>query len=141
MLRVTIFKFSELDAVITGSDEQLALIGDSIPVPIDVSGIDTLSATRNIDIPVERGLSISRKSVSVEITPILASSDSSSSTNRSQGSEKENNTNTSFSTTNSKTSSSSQQSESSQGSESSVSSESTSSSTQISPNQFIGKLS
>lgn len=125
------FKFSELDAVVTGSNEQLALIGDSIPVPIDVSGI-THRTTRNIDIPVERGLSISPKSVSVEITPILASSDSSSSTNRSQGSEKENNTNTSFSTTNSTTSSSSQQSESSQGSESSVSSESTSSSTQMS---------
>lgn len=125
------FKFSELDAVVTGSNEQLALIGDSIPVPIDVSGI-THRTTRNIDIPLERGLSISPKSVSVEITPILASSDSSSSTNRSQGAEKENNTNTSFSTTNSTTSSSSQQSESSQDSESSISSESTSSSTQMS---------
>ena len=58
------FKFSELDAVVTGSNEQLALIGDSIPVPIDVSGI-THRTTRNIDIPVERGLSISPKSVSV----------------------------------------------------------------------------
>lgn len=125
------FKFSELDAVVTGSNEQLALIGDSIPVPIDVSGI-THRTTRNIDIPLERGLSISPKSVSVEITPILASSDSSSSTNRSQGAEKENNTNKSFSTTNSTTSSSSQQSESSQDSESSISSESTSSSTQMS---------
>lgn len=125
------FKFSELNAVVSGSKEQLALIGDSISVPIDVSGI-THRTTRNIEIPVERGLSILPKSVSIEITPVLISSGSSSSINQSQGSEKENNTNTSFSTMNSMTASSSQHSETGQDSESSISSESASSSTQMS---------
>ncbi len=126
------FKFSELDAVITGSNDRLALIGDSIPVPIDVSGI-THRTTRNIEIPVEQGLSVSPKSVSVEITPILASSDSStSSTDQSQSTERRNNSNTSFSTTSSSASSSTQQSETRQDSESNASSETTSSSTQMS---------
>ncbi len=55
----------------------LASIGDSIAVPIDVSGINHRT-TRKIEIPVEEGLSIKPESVSVEITPVLQTSSSSS---------------------------------------------------------------
>lgn len=62
---------------VSGSSDLLASIGDSIAVPINVSGINHRT-TRKIEIPVEEGLSIKPESVSVEITPVLQTSSSSS---------------------------------------------------------------
>ena len=124
------FKFSELEAEVTGTTEQLAQIGDSIAVPIDISGI-THRTTRTIQIPIEQGMSISPKSVKVEITPVLESTTSDSSVDKNQSSTKRNDS--TMSTTKSTTSStslSSVQTESKQTSESTDSSESTMQSTQ-----------
>ena len=121
------FKFSELEAEVTGTTEQLAQIGDSIAVPIDISGI-THRTTRTIQIPVEQGMSVSPKSVKVEITPVLESTTSDSSVDKNQSSTKRNDSTTS--TTKSTTSSTSVQTESKQTSESTDSSESTMQSTQ-----------
>lgn len=124
------FKFSELEAEVTGTTEQLAQIGDSIAVPIDISGI-THRTTRTIQIPVEQGMSVSPKSVKVEITPVLESTTSDSSVDKNQSSTKRNDS--TMSTTKSTTSStslSSVQTESKQTSESTDSSESTMQSTQ-----------
>ena len=124
------FKFSELEAEVTGTTEQLAQIGDSIAVPIDISGI-THRTTRTIQIPIEQGMSVSPKSVKVEITPVLESTTSDSSVDKNQSSTKRNDSTTS--TTKSITSStslSSVQTESKQTSESTDSSESTMQSTQ-----------
>lgn len=71
------FSFSKLEAEVSGSSDLLASIGDSIAVPINVSGINHRT-TRKIEIPVEEGLSIKPESVSVEITPVLQTSSSSS---------------------------------------------------------------
>lgn len=71
------FSFSDLEAEVSGSSDLLASIGDSIAVPINVSGISHRT-TRKIEIPVEEGLSIKPKSVSVEITPVMQTSSSSS---------------------------------------------------------------
>ena len=124
------FKFSELEAEVTGTTDQLAQIGDSIAVPIDISGI-THRTTRTIQIPVEQGMSVSPKSVKVEIAPVLESTTSDSSVDKNQSSTKRNDSTTS--TTKSTTSSpslSSVQTESKQTSESTDSSESTMQSTQ-----------
>lgn len=124
------FKFSELEAEVTGTTEQLAQIGDSIAVPIDISGISHRT-TRTIQIPVEQGMSVSPKSVKVEITPVLESTTSDSSVDKNQSSTKRNDS--TMSTTKSTTSStslSSVQTESKQTSESTDSSESTMQSTQ-----------
>lgn len=124
------FKFSELEAEVTGTTEQLAQIGDSIAVPIDISGI-THRTTRTIQIPVEQGMSVSPKSVKVEITPVLESITSDSSVDKNQSSTKRNDSTTSTTkSTTSSTSLSSVQTESKQTSESTDSSESTMQSTQ-----------
>ncbi|EMF0035254.1 CdaR family protein [Enterococcus hirae] len=124
------FKFSELEAEVTGTTEQLAQIGDSIAVPIDISGI-THRTTRTIQIPVEQGMSVSPKSVKVEITPVLESTTSDSSVDKNQNSTKRNDSTTSTTkSTTSSTSLSSVQTESKQTSESTDSSESTMQSTQ-----------
>ncbi|AND72683.1 MULTISPECIES: YbbR-like domain-containing protein [Enterococcus] len=124
------FKFSELEAEVTGTTEQLAQIGDSIAVPIDISGI-THRTTRTIQIPVEQGMSVSPKSVKVEITPVLESTTSDSSVDKNQSSTKRNDSTTSTTkSTTSSTSLSSVQTESKQTSESTDSSESTMQSTQ-----------
>ncbi|MDU4269613.1 MAG: CdaR family protein [Enterococcus hirae] len=124
------FKFSELEAEVTGTTEQLAQIGDSIAVPIDISGI-THRTTRTIQIPIEQGMSISPKSVKVEITPVLESTTSDSSVDKNQSSTKRNDSTTSTTkSTTSSTSLSSVQTESKQTSESTDSSESTMQSTQ-----------
>ena len=78
----------------SGSSDLLASIGDSIAVPINVSGISHRT-TRKIEIPVEEGLSIKPKSVSVEITPVMQTSSSSSASTSSRTQE---DTNTSTST-------------------------------------------
>lgn len=119
------FKFSELEAEVTGTTEQLAQIGDSIAVPIDISGI-THRTTRTIQIPIEQGMSVSPKSVKVEITPVLESTTSDSSVDKNQSSTKRNDSTTSTTkSTTSSTSLSSVQTESKQTSESTDSSEST----------------
>ncbi|MCO5489707.1 CdaR family protein [Enterococcus hirae] len=124
------FKFSELEAEVTGTTEQLAQIGDSIAVPIDISGI-THRTTRTIQIPVEQGMNVSPKSVKVEITPVLESTTSDSSVDKNQSSTKRNDSTTSTTkSTTSSTSLSSVQTESKQTSESTDSSESTMQSTQ-----------
>lgn len=124
------FKFSELEAEVTGTTEQLAQIGDSIAVPIDISGI-THRTTRTIQIPIEQGMSVSPKSVKVEITPVLESTTSDSSVDKNQSSTKRNDSTTSTTkSTSSSTSLSSVQTESKQTSESTDSSESTMQSTQ-----------
>lgn len=124
------FKFSELEAEVTGTTEQLAQLGDSIAVPIDISGI-THRTTRTIQIPVEQGMSVSPKSVKVEITPVLESTTSDSSVDKNQSSTKRNDSTTSTTkSTTSSTSLSSVQTESKQTSESTDSSESTMQSTQ-----------
>ncbi|EPA0803075.1 YbbR-like domain-containing protein [Enterococcus hirae] len=124
------FKFSELEAEVTGTTEQLAQIGDSIAVPIDISGI-THRTTRTIQIPIEQGMSVSPKSVKVEITPVLESTTSDSSADKNQSSTKRNYSTTSTTkSTTSSTSLSSVQTESKQTSESTDSSESTMQSTQ-----------
>lgn len=124
------FKFSELEAEVTGTTEQLAQIGDSIAVPIDISGI-THRTTRTIQIPIEQGMSVSPKSVKVEITPVLESTTSDSSVDKNQSSTKRNDSTTSTTkSTTSSTSLSSVQKESKQTSESTDSSESTMQSTQ-----------
>lgn len=124
------FKFSELEAEVTGTTEQLAQIGNSIAVPIDISGI-THRTTRTIQIPVEQGMSVSPKSVKVEITPVLESTTSDSSVDKNQSSTKRNDSTTSTTkSTTSSTSLSSVQTESKQTSESTDSSESTMQSTQ-----------
>ena len=124
------FKFSELEAEVTGTTEQLAQIGGSIAVPIDISGI-THQTTRTIQIPVEQGMSVSPKSVKVEITPVLESTTSDSSVDKNQSSTKRNDSTTSTTkSTTSSTSLSSVQTESKQTSESTDSSESTMQSTQ-----------
>lgn len=124
------FKFSELEAEVTGTTEQLAQIGGSIAVPIDISGI-THRTTRTIQIPVEQGMSVSPKSVKVEITPVLESTTSDSSVDKNQSSTKRNDSTTSTTkSTTSSTSLSSVQTESKQTSESTDSSESTMQSTQ-----------
>lgn len=124
------FKFSELEAEVTGTTEQLAQIGDSIAVPIDISGI-THRTTRTIQIPIEQGMSVSPKSVKVEITPVLESTTSDSSVDKNQSSTKRNDSTTSTTkSTTSSTSLSSVQTESKQTSESTDSSESTMQSTQ-----------
>ncbi|EOS8057466.1 hypothetical protein DW614_RS03160 [Enterococcus hirae] len=124
------FKFSELEAEVTGMTEQLAQIGDSIAVPIDISGI-THRTTRTIQIPIEQGMSVSPKSVKVEITPVLESTTSDSSVDKNQSSTKRNDSTTSTTkSTTSSTSLSSVQTESKQTSESTDSSESTMQSTQ-----------
>lgn len=124
------FKFSELEAEVTGTTEQLAQIGDSIAVPIDISGI-THRTTRTIQIPVEQGMSVSPKSIKVEITPVLESTTSDSSVDKNQSSTKRNDSTTSTTkSTTSSTSLSSVQTESKQTSESTDSSESTMQSTQ-----------
>lgn len=124
------FKFSELEAEVTGTTEQLAQIGDSIAVPIDISGI-THRTTRTIQIPIEQGMSVSPKSVKVEITPVLESTTSDSSVDKNQSSTKRNDSTTSTTKlTTSSTSLSSVQTESKQTSESTDSSESTMQSTQ-----------
>lgn len=124
------FKFSELEAEVTGTTEQLAQIGDSIAVPIDISGI-THRTTRTIQIPIEQGMSVSPKSVKVEITPVLESTTSDSSADKNQSSTKRNDSTTSTTkSTTSSTSLSSVQTESKQTSESTDSSESTMQSTQ-----------
>lgn len=124
------FKFSELEAEVTGTMEQLAQIGDSIAVPIDISGI-THRTTRTIQIPIEQGMSVSPKSVKVEITPVLESTTSDSSVDKNQSSTKRNDSTTSTTkSTTSSTSLSSVQTESKQTSESTDSSESTMQSTQ-----------
>ncbi len=88
------FSFSDLEAEVSGSSDLLASIGDSIAVPINVSGISHRT-TRKIEIPVEEGLSIKPKSVSVEITPVMQTSSSSSASTSSRTQE---DTNTSIST-------------------------------------------
>ena len=88
------FSFSDLEAEVSGSSDLLASIGDSIAVPINVSGISHRT-TRKIEIPVEEGLSIKPKSVSVEITPVMQTSSSSSASTSSRTQE---DTNTSTST-------------------------------------------
>ena len=88
------FSFSDLEAEVSGSSDLLASIGDSIVVPINVSGISHRT-TRKIEIPVEEGLSIKPKSVSVEITPVMQTSSSSSASTSSRTQE---DTNTSTST-------------------------------------------
>ena len=124
------FKFSELEAEVTGTTEQLAQIGDSIAVPIDISGI-THRTTRTIQIPIEQGMSVSPKSVKVEIAPVLESATSDSSVDKNQSSTKRNDSTTSTTkSTTSSTSLSSVQTESKQTSESTDSSESTMQSTQ-----------
>lgn len=124
------FKFSELEAEVTGTTEQLAQIGDSIAVPIDISGI-THRTTRTIQIPVEQGMSVSPKSVKVEIALVLESTTSDSSVDKNQSSTKRNDSTTSTTkSTTSSTSLSSVQTESKQTSESTDSSESTMQSTQ-----------
>lgn len=124
------FKFSELEAEVTGTTEQLAQLGDSIAVPIDISGI-THRTTRTIQIPIEQGMSVSPKSVKVEITPVLESTTSDSSADKNQSSTKMNDSTTSTTkSTTSSTSLSSVQTESKQTSESTDSSESTMQSTQ-----------
>lgn len=124
------FKFSELEAEVTGTTEQLAQIGDSIAVPIDISGI-THRTTKTIQIPIEQGMSVSPKSVKVEITPVLESTTSDSSVDKNQSSTKRNDSTTSTTkSTTSSTSLSSVQTESKQTSESTDSSESTMQSTQ-----------
>ncbi|MBE8866982.1 hypothetical protein G9438_04375 [Enterococcus hirae] len=124
------FKFSELEAEVKGTTEQLAQIGDSIAVPIDISGI-THRTTRTIQIPIEQGMSVSPKSVKVEITPVLESTTSDSSVDKNQSSTKRNDSTTSTTkSTTSSTSLSSVQTESKQTSESTDSSESTMQSTQ-----------
>ncbi len=124
------FKFSELEAEVTGTTEQLAQIGDSIAMPIDISGI-THRTTRTIQIPIEQGMSVSPKSVKVEITPVLESTTSDSSVDKNQSSTKRNDSTTSTTkSTTSSTSLSSVQTESKQTSESTDSSESTMQSTQ-----------
>lgn len=124
------FKFSELEAEVTGTTEQLAQIGDSIAVPIDISGI-THRTTRTIQIPIEQGMSVSPKSVKVEIAPVLESTTSDSSVDKNQSSTKRNDSTTSTTkSTTSSTSLSSVQTESKQTSESTDSSESTMQSTQ-----------
>lgn len=124
------FKFSELEAEVTGTTEQLAQIGDSIAVPIDISGI-THRTTRTIQIPIEQGMSVSPKSVKVEITPVLESTTSDSSVDKNQSSTKRNDSTTSTTkSTTSSTSLSSVQTESKQTSENTDSSESTMQSTQ-----------
>lgn len=124
------FKFSELEAEVTGTTEQLAQIGDSIAVPIDISGI-THRTTRTIQIPIEQGMSVSPKSVKVEITPVLESTTSDSSVDKNQSSTKRNDSTTSTTkSTTSSTSLFSVQTESKQTSESTDSSESTMQSTQ-----------
>ncbi|EON3042830.1 hypothetical protein FDO51_RS04140 [Enterococcus hirae] len=124
------FKFSELEAEVTGTTEQLAQLGDSIAVPIDISGI-THRTTRTIQIPIEQGMSVSPKSVKVEITPVLESTTSDSSADKNQSSTKRNDSTTSTTkSTISSTSLSSVQTESKQTSESTDSSESTMQSTQ-----------
>lgn len=67
------FSFSDIEAEVTGSESQLAQLGNSITIPIDISGI-VHRTTRNIDIPVESGLSITPPSIDVEITPVLKTS-------------------------------------------------------------------
>lgn len=89
------FSFSDLEAEVSGSSDLLASIGDSIVVPINVSGISHRT-TRKIEIPVEEGLSIKPKSVSVEITPVMQTSSSSSASTSSRTQE---DTNISTSTT------------------------------------------
>ncbi|EOS7837922.1 hypothetical protein EGN37_RS02970 [Enterococcus hirae] len=124
------FKFSELEAEVTGTTEQLAQLGDSIAVPIDITGI-THRTTRTIQIPIEQGMSVSPKSVKVEITPVLESTTSDSSADKNQSSTKRNDSTTSTTkSTTSSTSLSSVQTESKQTSESTDSSESTMQSTQ-----------
>ena len=124
------FKFSELEAEVTGTTEQLAQIGDSIAVPIDISGI-THRTTRTIQIPIEQGMSVSPKSVKVEITPVLESTTSDSSVDKNQSSTKRNDSTTSTTkSTTSSTSLSSVQTERKPTSESTASSESTMQSTQ-----------
>ncbi|WP_165004901.1 MULTISPECIES: CdaR family protein [unclassified Enterococcus] len=76
------FSFSDLEAEVTGSNELLSTIGSSIAVPVDITGINHRT-TRKIEIPVETGLTVEPRSVSVEITPVLKSSSSSSSTSQS----------------------------------------------------------
>lgn len=76
------FSFSDLEAEVTGSNELLSTIGSSIAVPVDITGINHRT-TRKIEIPVETGLTVEPRSVSVEITPVLKSSNSSSSTSQS----------------------------------------------------------
>lgn len=120
------FKFSDLDAEITGSRNQLAQIGDSLPVPIDISGI-THRTTRTITIPVEEGLSVSPKSIRVEITPVLETTTTSSSSNSRQSSNNSDDSSESFSTSSSTTPLSTTQSEGSQTSDGVNSSESTTS--------------
>ncbi|OJG80901.1 hypothetical protein RV14_GL000445 [Enterococcus ratti] len=120
------FKFSDLEAEITGTKEQLAKIGDSFPVPIDVTGI-TRRVTRTIEIPVEEGVKIVPKAIRVEITPIIETSNNSSSTRSSSSSVE---SNSSVSTTISTTSLSTTQTEK-QSSDSVDSSEFTVESTQI----------
>jgi YbbR domain-containing protein len=63
------FRFSDIQAVVTGTNEQLANL-ESISVPIDISGI-TRQTTRTIEIPVEEGMSVSPQKVDVEITPVM----------------------------------------------------------------------
>ncbi|MEY8445308.1 CdaR family protein [Enterococcus ratti] len=120
------FKFSDLEAEITGTKEQLAKIGDSFPVPIDVTGI-TRRVTRTIEIPVEEGVKIVPKAIKVEITPIIETSNNSSSTRSSSSSVE---SNSSVSTTISTTSLSTTQTEK-KSSDSVDSSEFTVESTQI----------
>ncbi len=63
------FRFSDIQAVVTGTNEQLANL-ESISVPVDISGI-TRPTTRTIEIPVEEGMSVSPQKVDVEITPVM----------------------------------------------------------------------
>ncbi|MFB8539361.1 YbbR-like domain-containing protein [Enterococcus thailandicus] len=79
------FNFSKLEAEVTGTSELLEQLGDSIIVPIDVSGI-THRLTREYEIPVSDGLSVSPKKVSVEITPVLEETTNRSSSSRSESS-------------------------------------------------------
>ncbi|MGM9902614.1 hypothetical protein A5844_000451 [Enterococcus sp. 10A9_DIV0425] len=77
------FRFSDIEAEVTGPENQLELLGDSLTIPIDISGI-VHRTTRKIDIPVENGLTVSPSSIEVEITPVMEQKEESTSDSKSE---------------------------------------------------------
>ncbi|MFV0560885.1 MAG: YbbR-like domain-containing protein [Enterococcus sp.] len=65
------FSLSRQEATVSGTENQLAEI-ESIGVPINVTGIQQVT-TRTETIPVSDGLTVSPKSVKIEVTPIISS--------------------------------------------------------------------
>ncbi|MGQ4067648.1 CdaR family protein [Enterococcus mundtii] len=127
------FSFSDIEAEVTGSESQLAQLGNSITIPIDISGI-VHRTTRNIDIPVESGLSITPPSIDVGITPVLKTSTENTSRSNSGNSGNSGGSTTSgaVSTPANSSSSTTRQSEETQSTSSEGSNESSSETTQSS---------